>query len=386
MRVYLDHNATTPMRPRVREVLVELLDELGGNPSSVHAAGRRARAVLDEARARVAAALGVPEEGIVFTSGGTESINTALRGALRAAGPGLGLATVASEHSAVLETARALAAEGRPLEIAPVDHRGVADIERLLAAARTAGVRLVAVAAANNEVGALADLVALGEGLRAIGEPNRPLLFTDACQALGRIPLDLAGWGIDLAAFSAHKLGGPPGVGVLYRRPGVPCEPLLTGGGQEMGLRAGTENVPAIAAAALAIELAVAEREAFASRVAGLVRELWKGLAEAIDGIELLGPPLDAPRLPNTLNVLLPKVDGRVLVTRLDLEGLEASAGSACSSGSLEPSHVLLAMGLDPERARAGLRLSLGRTSGREDVRNAVDILGRVMSSVSPTL
>lgn len=374
-RVYLDHNATTPLRAEVREVWLEALDAVRGNASSVHRAGREARARLDDARERAAAALGVGEDELLFTSGGTESNNLALRGALGAAGPAAGLVTSAIEHASVLGTARALAERGHPLAEVGVDAEGRIDAAAVLAAAG-AGTALVSIQAANNEVGTLAPLAELGAGLARQAAARRPLLHSDTVQALGRTRLELRGWGLDLASFSAHKLGGPVGVGLLYRRSGVRLDPILTGGEQELGLRPGTENVPAIVAAVRAVELAVAEREEYAGRLRELEGSLLAALRAAVPGVRLLGPPLgSAERLPGTLNLLLPGVDGRVLVARLDLAGLEASAGSACASGSLEPSHVLRAMGLDDEAARAGLRLSLGRTTTLEDVRQAVDIL-----------
>jgi len=379
-RVYLDHNATTPLRPRVRAALLETLERLRGNPSSTHAAGREARHLLDEARERAAAALGVEEDEVVFTSGGTEANNLALDGALSApAGGGTaagGLVTTAIEHASVLGPARRLAASGRPLEIAPVDPQGRVDPGDVLARADRCGARLVSVMAANNEVGTLGPVAELGAALATRDPSRRPLLHTDAVQALGRVPLDLAGWGVDLASLSAHKLGGPVGIGLLVRRRAVRLEPLLVGGEQEGGLRPGTEDVAGVVAACLAVELAAAEQASYAARLGELEGQLWSSLSSRLQGVRLLGPPLGSPqRLPGTLNVLLPHIEGSVLVTRLDLEGLEASAGSACASGSLEPSHVLRAMGLDERDARAGLRLSLGRSSTWEDVRQAVDIL-----------
>jgi len=208
------------------------------------------------------------------------------------------------------------------------------------------------------------------------------LVHTDAVQALGRIPVPLGAGGADLASFSAHKVGGPPGVGILYRRRGVPLAPILFGGDHEGGLRPGTENAAGIACAALAVELAAREREEHASRMAALSRGLWEELASRLPEARLIGPPLDAPdRLPNTLCVALGGAQGKVLVTRLDLEGLEVSAGSACASGALEPSHVLSALGLDEEAARAGLRLSLGWSTTRADCKRAVDILVKVARS-----
>ena len=374
-RVHLDHNATTPMRPEIRERLLEVLDSGASNPSSLHASGRLARQLVDEARERTAAALGVEDEEILFTSGGTEANNLALSGALA---PGAPLVTSAIEHSSVLEPARRLAREGHTWHCASVDAAGLIDAEQVagLALAPSRGPSgLVSVMAANNEVGTVQPLEDLSRRLRSSPGPS-PLLHTDAVQALGRLEVPLRAWGVDLASFSAHKLGGPQGVGALYLRAGVALRGQLLGGGQELGLRAGTENVAAIVAASYAFELAVTEWADFAKRSAHLAGGLWDGLRAAFPEARLMGPPIDSPRrLPGTLSVVLPRVDGKVLVTRLDLGGLEASAGSACASGSLEPSHVLLAMGVDDRHARSGLRLSIGRDTTPEDIQQAVDIV-----------
>jgi cysteine desulfurase len=390
MVIYLDHNATTPLRREVRARWLEALDRFEGNASSLHGPGRRARDELDRSREQVAAALGVHEDEVLFTSGGTEANNLALLGTMRAHSRAR-LVTTAVEHSSVLGPAARLEAEGREVVRVGVDRRGLPAFDELLERASAArGDRaptVVSVMAANNEVGVCPPLDRLGPALREVAG-SRVVLHTDAVQALGRCPLDLRGWGIDLATFSAHKLGGPVGVGVLYRRRGVRVEPVMTGGGQEHELRPGTENVPAIVATALAIELAIAEREEFARRADELARALWSGVSRAVPALELLGPPLspegsaahpDGTRLPGTLNLVAPHVDGKVLVTRLDLEGLCVSAGSACASGSLEPSHVLLAMGLDSERARAGLRISIGRATTPREIQQAVEILRRTL-------
>jgi cysteine desulfurase len=384
MRVYLDHNATTKLRPEVREAWLAALDQLGGNPSSLHTSGRRARHMLDQARERTAAALSVGEDEIVFTSGGTESNNLALLGSLRPLGPGVGLVTTAIEHSSVLAPARQLEREGRALAIAPVDSHGLVDMNVLLEMARMPNCRLVSAMAANNEIGSCTPLSELGAALAAL--PHRPRLHTDAVQALGRLALDLRAWNVDLASFSAHKLGGPVGVGVLFRRAGVALAPLLFGGEQEQGLRPGTENVAAIVAASVAVELACREQQRFAEHARRLARVLWEEVGSSLSHVKLLGPPLDsALRLPGTLNIVVPDSDGKVLVTRLDLEGLEVSAGSACASGSLEASHVLLALGLDEREARAGLRITIGRDTTLNDVRQAVDILRRTSASMRAT-
>jgi cysteine desulfurase len=379
VRVYLDHNATTPLRPEVRTLLAELQGEPLGNPSSLHASGRRARHLIDEARARVAAALHVHEDEVVFTAGGTEATNLALAGALAAAGPPAGLVTSAVEHSSVLATAAALERGGHPVERAGVDPQGRLALDALAAAIARPSTALVSIQRANNEVGVVHALERVVELAR--GRAGKPaLVHTDAVQALGRTTVTLGAGGADLASFSAHKVGGPPGVGILYRRRGVALVPLLFGGDHEGGLRPGTEAAANIAAAALAIELAARERAQHAARTAPLTRSLWTELASRLPEARLIGPPIDASdRLPNTLCVALPRTDGKVLVARLDLEGLEVSAGSACASGALEPSHVLSAMGLDESAARAGLRLSLGWSTTRAECAAAVDILVKVV-------
>jgi cysteine desulfurase len=380
-RIHLDHNATTPLRPEVRAHWLERQDELGGNPSSIHASGRAARAVLDQARERAAAALRVDEDELVFTSGGAESNNLALFGALAGAPLSRALVTTAIEHSTVLAPADELERSGRPVVRVRVDREGRPDPAEMLELVRRRDAALVSMIAANNEIGTENDLAALGAALAELGE-RRPIFHSDCVQLLGRLPFDLRGARLDLASFSVHKIGGPLGVGLLYRRRGVPLAPRTFGGGQENGLRPGTENVPAISAAALAIELAVEEQPEFHARTQALSRDLWSQLQARLPAAELHGPPLSSSaRLPNTLNVSLAEDAGRLLVARLDLEGLEVSAGSACASGSIEPSHVLLALGLAPERARTGLRLSLGRTTTAQDVHSAVEILSRTIAA-----
>ena len=298
---------------------------------------------------------------------------------------------------------RDLERRGHEVSWAGVDGRGQIDPAEIVDRARnmTQGAALVALQAGNNELGTLADLAAVGQGLAEIEASKRPLLFTDAVQALGRIPLNLEAWGANLVAFSGHKVGGPMGCGVLVHRRGthqrgVRLEPLIRGGGQENELRPGTENAAAIAGMAVAIEQAVQEQDSEATRILELTRELWAGIQNAVPDARLLGPELDPPqptpregaakdRLPNTLCVLLPHVDGRVGVARLDLEGLEVSAGSACASGSLEASPVLRAIGLDEREARNGLRLSLGHTTTRKDIHSAVEILSETLGRARKT-
>lgn len=381
VRIYLDHNATTALRPEARAAWLEALDG-PSNPSSLHASGRRARHRLDEARERVAGALGVAEDEVVFTASGTEADNLALFGFLEPLGPPAGLLTTTIEHSAVRNAAAELERRGHRWVQAPVDAAGVVDrtaIERALA---DEPLRLVSILLANNEVGTVQELAPIAELAARAGAR----LHVDAVQALGRIPVPLDDPRIDLASFSAHKVGGPVGVGVLVRRADVPLRPLVFGGGQEGGLRSGTEDVPAIVAASVAIELAIAEQRALSARLRTLTRRLWNGLVQANLGARLMGPDLDTPnRLPGTIDVSFGDVDGKVLVTRLDRAGLEVGAGSACASGSVEPSHVLQAMGVDDERARAAVRLSLGRDTTDDDVDKAVEILRTTLGQARAT-
>ena len=380
MRVNLDHNATTPLRPECLRRWNELAERDLGNPSSVHASGRAARAVLDDAREQCAAALGVKEDELVYTGGGTEALQLALHGAAWAH-PGKGVVVSAVEHAAVLGAAKRLEAQGVRVARVGVDRCGRVAPAAVVEAARAVDAGVVAVQLANNELGTIQPVAAIREALRTAG--LHPLVLTDAVQAVGRIPLELRVSGADLAVLSAHKFGGPTGVGLLWVRSGCKLVPLGDGEGQEHGLRSGTEAVPAIAASSLALEMAIAEQPATGAQMATNCRLLWSQLENAVPGLRLNGPPMDAPdRLPNTLNLSLDGVDGRTLVARLDLEGLEASAGSACASGSLEPSHVLVACGHAPDAARAALRLSLGRGTSHEHVHMAVDILRRTFSSL----
>jgi cysteine desulfurase len=387
-RIYLDHNATTPLRAEALRRWNEVAERHYGNPSSVHASGRAARALLDEAREESAAALRVKEDEISYTGGGTEALQLALYGAVwarqaHASGAVRGLVVSAIEHAAVLGVATRLAAQGVPVAYVPVDAYGRIAPEAVVDAARSVHAGVVAIQTANNEIGTIQPISAIRTALDTTYGHERPWLVTDAVQAAGRVPLELARCGADIAVLSAHKFGGPSGVGLLWVKAGTRLVPMADGEGQEYGLRPGTEAVAAIAATATALRLAVAEQPVVAAQMASNCRQLWSLLTAQVPGVQLNGPPLDAPdRLPNTLNLSVAGTDGRTLVARLDLEGLETSAGSACASGSLEPSHVLLACGHARDAARAALRLSLGRDTRSEDVHMAVDILRRTFSSL----
>ncbi len=397
-RIYLDHNATTPMRPEALQALREAQAEALGNPSSLHRSGRRARELIDAARERVALALGVAEDEIVFTSGGTEANNLALFGTAAALGTETRLAVSVLEHASALEPARELSRRGHALTMLGVDAAGRTDFAALGAwLAVPAGApdapggqgapgRLLSLAAANGEIGVAADLSRVARMLDEQPVHARPVWHCDCVQALGRVDLQLGRSGIDLGTLSAHKVGGPPGIGVLYHRRGAPLCAQQHGGSQEQGWRAGTEPAAAIHAASVAIELAIAEREECTQRMRELELRFWESLARRVPAARLLGPPLGSPeRIPGTLNTQVLGIDGKVLVTRLDLLGLEISAGSACASGSVEPSHVLLALGLDERAARAGLRISIGRSTRWIELEQAVEILSTALGENGAT-
>lgn len=354
-RIYLDHAATTPMRSEVANLIAETSLRCGFNASSLHFEGRLARAVLDDARDRVARVLGAKRTEIVFTSGGTEANNLAILGVLQAAAAGARVIASAVEHHsvlAVLEPSRERAAPGSAI---PVDADGRVDPQEF---ERTLGSQPIcaAVMYANNEVGTVQPIAELA----AIARARRVLLHADAVAAPAWLPVDVAELGVDLLSLSAHKFGGPEGVGVLFVREGVPLQPLALGGGQESGRRAGTENVAGIAGLALALELAVAQRASAVARIGALRDRLESELRRAVPGVSVNGA--GAPRLANLSNMSFEEVEAGELLVALDLAGIGVSAGSACTSGRLEPSHVLSAM-YPGNQACSGIRFSLGTTT-----------------------
>ena len=376
--IYLDHNAIAPVRPEAAAAVARALSAFG-NPSSVHAAGREARAILDEARARVAVALGVAGRDLVFTSGATESATLAIRGALAAAPEGrTSLVVTAVEHPCVLDLARDLARHGTPVQVIPVDRSGVVDLE-VLRHALTPETALVCCMLANNETGVLQPVAAAADLAHAEGA----LLLCDAVQAVGKIPVDLPSLRADLVAITSQKFGGPRGAGALWIAPGVRLAPVA-GGHQERGRRAGTENLPGIAGMGAALEVAVAATPVDAGRIGRLRDRLESGLLAAIPDARVNGR--GAERLPNTLSITFPGADGEALLMALDLEGICASAGAACTSGSTTPSHVLSAMGLSVDEARATLRLSLGWNSTDDDVSQALRMMPGLVRRVCEAL
>jgi cysteine desulfurase len=368
MHVYLDHAATTPLDQGVFEAMLPWLQEHHGNPSSLHGSGRKARDAVEVAREQVAAALGVPPLEVLFTSGGTESDNQAVKGiawAAREAGRGAHVVTTAIEHHAVLESCEWLAEhQGFALSVVGCGRDGVVDPERVLGAVRPDTV-LVSVMAANNELGTVQPLADIGPTLRERGVP----LHTDAVQAFGRMPLDLDGWGVGALALSAHKFNGPKGVGVLLLRRDLAAQPVLHGGGQERSLRSGTLNTAGIVGCGAAAELAAGTFAEEVPRQRALRDRLREELL-SIEGVVLNGDP--GARLPNNVHVAVAGCDGEALLYALDARGLEASTGSACQSGATERSHVLEAIGAPDDAAH--LRLTLGRTTSAADVEQAAAV------------
>ena len=368
-RIYMDHNATTPLREEVLEAMLPYLREEFGNASSPHSFGRGARKAVEAAREKVAAALGAQPREIVFTGCGTEADNQAIKGvAFANRGKGDHLITSRVEHKAVLETCQYLEKQGFRATYLPVDEVGLvspADV----AAAITDRTLLVSVMYANTEVGTVQPIAEIAQVCREKGV----YLHTDAIQAVGQLPVDVHQLGLDLLSLSAHKFYGPKGVGVLYVRKGVKIDPLLHGGHQEWGQRAATENVAGIVGLGRAIELRLDEMDAEATRLAALRDRLYEGLVGRIDHIHLNGHP--TRRLPGTLDVSFEYIEGEGIIMGLDMAGVAVSSGSACTSGLLEPSHVLLAMGIHPAVAQGSIRFSLGRENTEADVDTVIETL-----------
>jgi cysteine desulfurase len=375
MAIYLDHAATTPLRSEVLEAMLPYLAEHHGNPSSIHGSGRRARLGLDESRETVARILGAKPREIVFTGGGTEAINLAVKGAAWAASArGRRVVTTAIEHKAVLHSCAVLERYGFQVTYLPVDRYGRVDPADV-ASAITDHTTLVSVMYVNNEVGTIQPIREIG----AICRDRKVLFHVDAVQAAGFLDLDVDELQADLLSLGAHKIYGPKGVGALFVRQGTALLAQLSGGSQERQRRAGTENVAGIVGLARALELAqgdTATRDEENARLAGL-RELAFSELLTLPGVEVTGHRTD--RLPNNASFAIEGVEGGDLIAALDLEGIEASTGSACTTGSAEPSHVLLAMGVEPELAHGSLRVTVGRGTTEEDVLRATAATRTVM-------
>ena len=367
--VYMDHAATTPTRPEVARAMLPYFSERFGNPSSLYALAREAKEAVEEARGRVAAAIGAAPEEVFFTSGGTEADNWAIKGVAAAnRKKGDHIVTSSIEHHAVLHPCRALEKQGYRVTYLPVDEFGrvePASVEEAI----TDKTILVSVMAANNEIGTVQPVAAISRIARDHGVP----FHTDAVQAIGAFPVDVNSMGADLLAISAHKFGGPKGTGALYIRRKTRIGTFMDGGAQERGRRAGTENVPGIVGMGRAIELAVGEMPQNAPRLAAMRDRLIRGILDAVPDTRLNGHPTE--RLANNVNVAFRYVEGESILLMLDALGIAASTGSACTSASLEPSHVLTACGLPPEHAHGSLRLTLGHRNTEEDVDYVLEVL-----------
>ncbi len=373
--VYLDHAGTTALDPKVLEAMVPYFTQHFGNPSSVHSVGQEARYVLDESRERVAQVLHCRAREVVFTGGGTESDNSAIHGvatALRETGNHIITSSV--EHHAVLHACQYLESQGFEITYVPVDADGMVQPESVYNAINER-TTLVSIMYGNNEIGTINPISEIAKSVKKrAAELSRTIVFhTDAVQAAGYLSLDVAELGVDLLSLSGHKFHGPKGTGVLYIKRGIPYLPLIHGGGQERERRSGTENIPGIIGFSLALEAANAVREKTGAHCAGLRDLIVESVLERIPGSKLNGHPTQ--RLPNNANFSFTGIEGEPILLGLDMAGIAASSGSACSSGSLEPSHVLLALGQSAETARGSLRLTLGRDNTEEEVEYLMGVL-----------
>jgi cysteine desulfurase len=378
-RVYLDHNASTPVHPEVLEAMLPYFSERFGNPSSIHGFGREAREGLDTARERIAGFLRVGKEEVVFTSGGTESDNMAIKGVAAARGRGH-LITSAVEHHAVLRTCETLAKQGFDLTVLPVDGYGMVSPDDVRRAIRPDTI-LVTIMHANSEVGTIQPVGEIGRITRERGVT----FHVDGVQTFGKLPLDLEALSIDLLSFSGHKIYGPKGVAGLYIRKGTKMASVQHGGEHERRRRAGTENVPGAVGLGKAVEVRARDMEAEETRVRALRDRLWTGLSTRVPDVRLNGHPTE--RLPGTCNVCFRHIESESIVLGLDLKGIGVSAGSACTAGSVEPSHVLVAMGVPLDWAMGTVRCSLGRSTTVEDIEyvlDSVEPLAGKLRSLSP--
>ena len=373
-RIYLDNSATTRVDEQVIEAILPFMREGYGNPSSIHTFGQQARAALEESRPPLAGLLGADTREIVFTSGGTESDNAAVWGVFRSGyRPGNHVITTRIEHPAILATCKSLQAQGAEVTQVPVDSFGRVD-PGAIAAAITERTILISVMHANNETGVIQPLEEIGRMARERGI----LVHTDAVQSVAKVAVDVRALGVDLLSLSAHKMHGPKGVGALYIRKGTKLPPFMAGGSQERKRRAGTENVPGIVGLGIAARLGTERLGDMASRVAGMRDSFESDVQSRIEGVRINGSR--EHRLPTVSNLSFERLEGEAAVIALDLEGVAVSTGSACSSGSLEPSHVLTAMGLRPETVQGSLRFSFSWHTTEDEMHEAVDILVKVVA------
>ena len=376
-RVYLDHNATTPVLPEVVDRMTAALRDEFGNPSSVHHFGQQAKAAIDEARTHVATLLGADPAEVLFTSGGTESDNIAIRGAAEALEPAGRRHLIATgiEHEAVLNTLKALAKRGWRTTLLPVGQSGIVSPDALRTALAD-DTALVSVMHANNEIGTIQPIADLAR----IAHDRGALFHTDAVQSAAKVPVNVKTLGVDMLSISAHKFYGPKGVGALWIRRGLRVLPLLTGGRQERSRRAGTENVAGIVGMGVAARIARAKMADEGARLSTLRDRLEAEILAAVPGTAVNGAP--APRVPNTTNLSFDRVEAESLLIALDLEGIAVSTGSACSSGTLEPSHVLKAMGFSAHRAQNSIRFSLGASNTNAEIDRVAAVLPKIVEKL----
>lgn len=375
-RIYLDHAASTPVHPEVFEAMKPYFSEKFGNPASLYYEGREAKQALDDARGTVAKVLNCLPEEIIFTGSGTESINLAIQGIAKAS-KSKHIVTTQTEHQAVLETCGVLEKAGWEITYLPVDGYGKVNMDELEKSIKD-GTIMVSIIMANNEIGTINDIKTIAKTVKKLNQGT--LVHTDACQAAGALPLDVKKLGVDLLTINGSKIYGPKGVGVLYLKKGIKISPIIFGGGQEHRLRSGTQAVPLIAGLAKALKMADKNRDQESSRLIPLRDRLISGILDNIDKTVLNGHPTD--RLPNNVNISILEVEGEAMLFYLDEAGIAASSGSACTSGSLEPSHVILATGLPYEAAHGSLRLTLGRSSTQEDVDRVIEVLPGIVEKL----
>jgi cysteine desulfurase len=377
MRIYLDHNATTPVDPAAADAMMRALQDLFGNASSVHYYGQQAKAAIDDARSAVAALLGAEPSEIIFTSGGTEADNFAIRGAAEALEltGRRHLITSGIEHEAVLNTFKALAKRGWRTTVLPLDATGIVSPDRLREAI-TGDTALVSIMHANNEIGTIQPVAELA----AITHQHGALFHTDAVQSAGKIPVNVRALGVDLLSVSAHKFYGPKGIGALWAKRGVRLSPFLSGGKQERNRRAGTENVPGAIGMGVAASRATHKMDTEGTRLSALRDRLEHGILTSVPNTDVNG--LRDARVPNTTNISFDRIEAESLLIALDLEGIAVSTGSACSSGTLEPSHVLKAMNLSSHRAQNSIRFSLGASNTEEQIDRVIEILPRIVTKL----
>lgn len=384
-KVYLDHNATTPTHPEVVKAMLPYYEEVYGNASSIHRFGQEARKAIDEAREKVAGFIGAKVEEIVFTSGGTEADNFAIKGVAyrnekkgsptstgRRTG-GKHIITSAIEHHAVLNPCKYLEEKGFKVTVLPVDEYGVVNPDDVRKAITNETI-LITVMYSNNEVGTIEPITEIGR----IAKEKGIIFHTDAVQSVGKIRVNVEELNVDLLSLSGHKIYGPKGIGALYIRKGTRIEPLIVGGHHERNRRAGTENVPGIVGLGKAMETASGDMQEENQRIIHLRDKLWAGIRQRMDSVELNGHP--EKRLPNTLNVSFKFVEGESIILNLDMKGIAVSSGSACTSGSLEPSHVLKAMNVEPATAQGSIRFSLGRDNTEDDIGYVLKVLPEIVS------